>query len=94
MFQPVNRYILIDMEEEAENITQTGILLPDDFKAEDDDKFVTANVLSWADDVRFAEKLCSKASVVVDKSMVEEINVDNQLFTIIQDNYVVGITVK
>jgi len=94
MFQPVNRYILIDMEEEAENITQTGILLPDDFKAEDDDKFVTANVLSWADDVRFAEKLCSSASVVVDKSMVEEINVDNQLFTIIQDNYVVGITAK
>jgi len=93
MFQPVNRYILIEIEDENENKTESGVILPDDFKVKDE-KFVSANVLSWADDVRFTERLRTNAMVIVDKSMVEEINVNNQLFTIIQDNYVVGITVK
>jgi co-chaperonin GroES (HSP10) len=93
MFQPVNRYILIEIQDENENKTASGVILPDDFKVKDE-KFVVANVISWAHDVRFTESLSADAIVIVDKSMVEEVNVNNQLFTIIQDNYVVGITVK
>jgi len=92
MFQPVNRYILIEIKDENENKTESGVVLPDDFKIQDD-KFVSAIAISWADDVRFAERLSYRAGVIVDKSMIEEVNVDNNLFTIIQDNYIVGITV-
>ena len=92
MSQPVNRYVHIVIEDESENKTESGVVLPDDFKIHDD-KFVSAHVVSWADDVRFSERLSSGANVIVDKSMIEEINVDSKLFTVIQDNYIIGITI-
>jgi co-chaperonin GroES (HSP10) len=90
MFKPVNRHITVSIEENVEPATTSGILLPEDFKPTEE-RFVVANVINWAEDVRFKDDLSPNTQVVIDKSMVEEITVQNQRLTVILDNYVVGI---
>tara|TARA_Y100000592_G_scaffold35426_1_gene56244 strand:- start:1269 stop:1547 length:279 start_codon:yes stop_codon:yes gene_type:complete len=92
MFKPVNRYVLINNRPPVvENETATGILLPEDYKPTEE-RFTSYSVLGWADDVRF--KLAEGSKVVVDNSMIEEITVDNLTYSIVQDNYIVGIIRK
>ena len=64
-----------------------GILLPD-FKPTEE-RYVMLEVLDWAEDVRFS--LVEGSVVIVDNSMIEEITVNNSTYSIIQDNYIVGI---
>tara|TARA_Y100001963_G_scaffold62930_1_gene87731 strand:- start:6341 stop:6544 length:204 start_codon:yes stop_codon:yes gene_type:complete len=65
-----------------------GILLPDDFKPTEE-RYICSDVIDWAEDVRF--NLVEGSKVVVDSSMIEEITVNNSTYSIIQDNYIVGI---
>ena len=88
VLKPVNRYVWVSVFAQQENTTDSGIVLPDDFKPTQE-KFCTAKVIRAAEDTRFS--LQDGCMVVVDKSMIEEINVNNQLFTIVQDNYILGI---
>jgi len=89
VFKPVNRYVLIE-NRPPKNETETpmGILLPEDFKPTEE-RYVCTDVLDWAEDVRF--ELSKGSQVVVDNSMIEEITVNNTTYSIIQDNYIVGI---
>lgn len=74
--------------------TASGLLLPEDYKPPEE-RHITVEVVAYAPDVRFKDQLamCSDngASVVVDKSMIEEISVNNEKINIVLDNYVVGI---
>ena len=88
MLKPVNRYVWISLPAAPQNTTESGIVLPDDFKPTEE-KYITATVEAAAEDVRFC--LDPGVQIVVDKSMVEEVNVDNQLFTLVQDNYILGV---
>jgi len=86
MFNPVNRYILIDMPaKEAE--TESLIVLPEDYKPEEE-RYLKVTVLQAAEDVRF--KLPRLTTLVVDRSMIEEIKVGGSIYNVILDNYVVG----
>ncbi len=92
MFKPVNRYVLINNRKPAvENETPMGSLLPDDYKPTEE-RYTSYNVLGWADDSRF--DLANTDSIIVDNSMIEEITVDNSTYSIVQDNYIVGIIRK
>tara|TARA_B100000131_G_scaffold292269_1_gene306579 strand:+ start:36835 stop:37113 length:279 start_codon:yes stop_codon:yes gene_type:complete len=92
MFKPVNRYVLINNRKPVvENETPMGILLPDDYKPTEE-RYTSYNVLDWADDIRF--DLDNTDSIIVDNSMIEEITVDNSTYSIVQDNYIVGIIRK
>lgn len=92
MFKPVNRYVLINnTKPTVENETPMGILLPDDYKPAEE-RYTSYNVLGWADDIRF--DLDKADSIIVDNSMIEEITVDNSTYSIVQDNYIVGIIRK
>ena len=89
MFKPVNRHILIkNRAPKNENESPMGILLPDDFKPTEE-RYMCIEVLDWAEDVRF--KLATGSKVIVDSGMIEEITVNNSTYSIIQDNYIVGI---
>ena len=89
MFKPVNRHILIkNKPPKIEKESPMGILLPDDFKPTEE-RYMCIEVIDWAEDVRF--KLVRGSKVIVDSSMIEEITVDNSTYSIIQDNYIVGI---
>ena len=89
MFKPVNRYIEIKLQK-TEVQAPSGIVLPDDFKPAES-RYGTADVVGYASDVRFKEQIAYGVSVIVDKSMIEEITVNNQKINVILDNYVVGI---
>jgi len=90
MFKPVNRYIQIKLPETPVSQTTSGIVLPDDFKPAEE-RYGTATVISCATDVRFGAELSMNSKVVIDKSMVEEITVDNERINVVLDNYIVGI---
>tara|TARA_R110002020_G_scaffold9035_5_gene36183 strand:- start:2843 stop:3067 length:225 start_codon:yes stop_codon:yes gene_type:complete len=71
-------------------MTESGIMLPDDFKPKEE-RYVTAEVIGWAPDVRFKEDLRVGTKIIVDKPMVEEIRMKNESLNIVLDNYIIGI---
>ena len=89
MFKPVNRYIQIKLPEIVTNRAST-IVLPDDFKPTVE-RYGIATVVNFAKDVRFKDQLLDQAQVIIDKSMIEEITVNNEKINVVLDNYVVGI---
>ena len=93
MFKPVNRYIEIKLPKPKPQTT-SSIVLPDDFKPAEH-RHITAEVVAYASDVRFKDQLVmcggKGTSVIVDKSMIEEITTNKGKINIILDNYVVGI---
>ena len=88
MFEPVNRYILIDIARPEEESRNLSIVLPDDYKTPDESHLLVSAIRAAAD-VRFNIKKGSK--VIVDSSMIEEINIGGTIYNVILDNYVVGI---
>jgi len=88
MFKPVNRYVHIRLPQAPDIETTSGIVLPASYKPHED-KYVVADVVESAADIRF--KLANRASIIIDRSMVEEINFNGERFNVILDNYIVGI---
>ena len=64
------------------------IVLPDDYKPAEE-RYATVEVKEVADDVRF--KLVPSSKIVIDRSMLEEITIGHTNYSVILDNYVVGI---
>jgi co-chaperonin GroES (HSP10) len=89
MFKPVNRYIQIKLPKPKPQ-TASAIALPDDYKPTEA-RHITAEVVSYASDVRFKEQIAYGVSVIVDKSMIEEITINNSKINVVLDNYIVGI---
>ena len=92
MFKPVKRYVLIELPRPNPE-TASSIVLPEDYKPPEE-RHVTAKVVAYASDVRFKDQLVmcgGGASVIVDKSMIEEITINNSKINVVLDNYVVGI---
>jgi len=91
MFKPVNRYIEIKVLDAAEEKTPSGVLLPADYKEEEETQYVTAQVISWAKDVRFEEQLSEGSHIIVDRSMIEDIDLGARTVVVVLDNYVLGL---
>ena len=89
-FTPVNRYIEIEMREEKPNEPQSGIVLPDDFKPTEE-RYAIVKIKGWAEDVKFRNKLWVDHEIIVDRSMVEEVKLDDETIQVVLENYVVGI---
>ena len=89
-FKPLNRYIEIEVEQRKQPQTDSGILLPDDFKLEEA-RHVCVKVKSWDNEVRFADNLKDDSWLLVDKTMIEEINVRGNTINLVLDNYVLGL---
>jgi len=85
---PVNRYILIDVPATSEKNTESLIVLPEDYKPEEE-RYITVNAVSAADDVRF--EIEEASGLVVDRSMIEQISIRGTIYNVILDNYVIGI---
>jgi len=86
MFKPVNRYILVEEKKEQER--ESLVILPEDYKPSEE-RYATVEVREVADDVRF--KLVPSSEIVIDKSMMEQITIGATNYSVILDNYVVGI---
>jgi len=90
MFKPVNRYIQVKILEPEPTQTTTGILLPNDYEPKEE-RYVQASALAWSPDVRFAEELTEELKIIIDRSMVEEVNSTGCTMHLILDNYVLGL---
>ena len=90
MIKPVNRHILVDYSPPQEK-SETGILLPDDYKAPEE-KHIVVGVLSVSKDVSFHCKKGDK--IVIDKKMLEELSIDHSIYYTILENYVIGVMEK
>ncbi len=86
MFNPVNRYILIDKQRKEEKL-ESLIVLPEDYRPEEQ-RFIEVSTVSAAEDVRF--DLRHKPRLVVDGSMIEEISLGGTIYNVILDNYVIA----
>ena len=87
MFKPVNRHILIDLDQRNDE-QKSLIMLPEDYKPEQQ-KHSVVQVLNKSDDVKF--DLSTGSKIVVDSSMIEEIVINNTIYNVILENYVVGV---
>ena len=87
MFKPVNRHILINLDDRSDE-QKSLIMLPDDYKPEQQ-KHSVVQGLNKSDDVKFDLVVGSK--IVVDSSMIEEIVINNTIYNVILENYVVGV---
>ena len=86
MFIPVNRYIVVDLPPPKED-RSSDILLPEDYNPTQA-KHVVGEVIEHADDVRYALNIGDK--VIIDRKMIEEIEVENESYFIVLDNYIIG----
>jgi len=90
MFSPVNRYILVDIPQKQEPGTPSGIVLPESFKPTEE-KHMVVSVISWAKDVKFENVLNINSKLVIDRSMIEEVDIKGKKYSLILENYVLGI---
>ena len=94
ILKPVNRHLLIVPHVE-ENETSTGVILPEDYKPEQG-TYIEATVVEIADDCdkQFRhlkyDNICDK-SIVVDRTMIQEVNLKDRTHFMILENYVVGV---
>ena len=89
-FKPVNRHIVIELIETPKPEAGSGILLPEDYAVKEE-RYGVARVVARASDVSFAPHLVRGREIIVDRSMVEEVELQEQTFQIILENYVLGI---
>ena len=87
-FKPVNRYIYIEVPEPKSNETSSGIVLPDDYKPQEE-RHGVVSVKDWAEDVKF--KLKRDQRIIIDRSMIEEVTVYGEKVNLILENYVLGV---
>lgn len=88
MFEPVNRHILIDVNPNPDPLTESLIVLPEDY-APEVDRHAQVSVLRAAPDLRIEVNQGDK--LIVDCSMIEEISIGGTIYNVILDNYVLGI---
>ena len=88
MFNPVNRYILIELATTPNPADSSLIVLPEDYKPPEE-RFITVAAVKAAADVRFNVPVPSR--LIVDRSMIEEISIEGTNYNVILDNYVIGI---
>lgn len=93
--KPVNRHLLI-VPHIKNNETNSGVVLPDDYKP-DQDQYIEATVIDVAEDcskqfdsLRFGT-ISDEKRIIIDRSMVQEINLKDKTHYLILENYVVGV---
>ena len=92
--KPVNRHLLI-VPHVQENGTSSGVILPEDFRPEEN-RYIEASVIDIADDcdkqfrhLRYTN--IDNNKIVIDRTMIEEVNIKDKTHFMILENYVVGV---
>lgn len=89
-FSPLNRHLLVEVKTNKSHETTSGIVLPSDYKPEEE-QYTVVKLLDWADDVKFHSVLSKSSNIVVDRSMVEEVTFNGNSYHVVLENYVMGI---
>ena len=87
IFKPVNRHLLVEEIGKAKE-TEHNILLPDDYKPQQS-QYVTVRVVEMANDVSLSHIVVGSV-IVVERSMIKEIECMQKSLSLILENYVLG----
>ena len=95
--KPVNRHVLLVPHiKKKENQSKSGVLLPEDYQP-DNRKYVTATVIDIAEDCNSTLTSLRRGNhadsrdVIVDRSMIEEVEHNSKNYYLILENYIVGL---
>jgi len=86
MFSPLNRHILVQLPEPEVKVDPIFVR-PSDY-TNPPPKYTVVTVLSTAEDCKL--NLKTKDQIVVETSMLQEVDVDEEKHTLILENYVYG----
>ena len=84
---PFNRHILIELIEEEEEDSSKPFLLPDDYK-KPKSPYVVCKVLDFCNECKL--DITTQCSIVVQRSMIETIEIPGQTHYLVLENYVYG----
>jgi len=91
--KPLNRYVTI-VPHLKEDETDSGVLLPEGFKKEES-RYIKATVVDIAtdckEDLKRFQRVGDSLTAIVDRSMVEEIEISDKKHYVVLENYIVGI---
>ena len=88
--RPVNRYILIEPIEAAEK-EQPAVLLPEGYKMASTEPHTLVKVIKVAEDCQPGFRSLRGLTILVDSSMIQEINFNDSIFHLVLENYVLGV---
>jgi co-chaperonin GroES (HSP10) len=94
-FKPANRHLLI-LPCTKKNETATGVLLPENYKPEEN-RYIEARVIDIASDCNSQfkhfkyERISDDKKIIVDRAMIQEVNLQDKTHYLILENYVVGL---
>ena len=94
ILKPVNRHLLI-VPHVKKDETSTGVILPEDYQAEQD-QYIEASVIDIAADCdkqfkHLRYENIDNNRIVVDRSMIQEVRLKEKTHFMILENYVVGV---
>ncbi len=89
---PLNRHVqIVPHFNERGEISQNGVLLPEDFTPEES-RYITATVVAVAPDCTQLKRSYPAESriIVVDRSMIEEVKLHNKACYLILENHILA----
>ena len=89
-FEPLNRHLLLSPTQEEEEEKKSTILVPEDYSVVKS-RYETYGVVAIAKDCEKMPRDYIGEKVVVDNTMVEEVNIKGQTYYLILENYIYGI---
>ena len=94
IFVPLNKHLLIeeiDLSEKQDSL----VSLPEDYIRKSSDRYCTVRFICHAEDcISLYEELFNSSGdviLVVEKSMIEEVIIKDNKYSIVHQNYVVGV---
>ena len=88
-FEPLNRHLLLSLVKEEKEEKKSTILVPEDYSVVKS-RHETYGVVAIAKDCEKIPRDYIGEKVVVDNTMVEEINIKGQTYYLILENYIYG----
>ena len=89
-FEPLNRHLLLSLVKEEKEEKKSTILVPEDYSETVRSRYETYGVVAIAKDCEKIPRDYIGEKVVVDNTMVEEINIKGQTYYLILENYIYG----
>ena len=88
-FTPFNRHIVVDLIEEVEETEESLVVLPTDYK-KPVSPFAKCTVIQPSTDCKLFDELSLNDKVIVERRMLNKVEINEYSFYLILENYVYG----
>ena len=88
-FKPFNRHIVVDLIEQKKEEDKTLIVLPSEYK-KPESPYAKALVIEAADDCKLKKDLNLNDTVLVERRMLQKVEISEYTFYLVLENYIYG----